>query len=821
MMGEGDPALSAKIKNNILDNPALEDWEKEKSAEYYLNKKIGLTSDVKTEDRVATSYLKSNPFNPFGKGQTTFTERIMGAIPKKGSVLDTILDYGGAPARVAVGMGVKGLGAVTGMDVSNAPEVSQMSQNIEKAGETARLAIPLAVGIGTSGAGLPLMAGASFAAGAAGQLTEDLTDYATDSQTKSPAGIAGSALLAGTVDTALDLLTVGSFKLAKAGLARKSFDTIVSDGIEKGIKPQYRGAMRNSPIALNEYKKKASDAVAEIITRKQNLEYFDDSGDLVSKGHAPTNLAEFAQAIDQSKKQIYDQYSALSAKATQAGAKIDLSTIAEKLLAYAEDPVKQLADKSKTSYARDMAVRLMKKGTLDPKQAEVLIAELNQGLAKSFADKSVKGISEVDGSIASALRESLDDIVMKSTGEQYQTLKNAYGALKTIEKDVGHRALIVARKNVKGLPELTDIFTGGDIVGGLLTANPAMVTKGMVGKGISMYYRFLNSPDANIMKMFSGAEKVLGNLPASVSDDVVRTAVKSNVSSPTVNPLDLPPSGAGMADDLSKKFPNLTPEEIASLTPEEKSLGAVGGSDSVEGVSKKGGASEFDSLVTPPSPAESFAETLTARADYGYDHSPTENGVPAFDLIQKVDGEQIIPKDMYTQWYGSRGDPADLESIAALKKIKGKPEASVTIYRAAPKEQWNYGDWITLSKKYAEQHAENNGFKVFSKQVKAKDLKWAMDDVNEFGYFPKDAKARLGQIRKDANNKIISQKPSTDELLGWKTTDKMVKQLQNDLLNLDLKIYDEGMTERYTGDLVEKFNETKSQLTDLWKKANQ
>lgn len=46
---------------------------------------------------------------------------------------------------------------------------------------------------------------------------------------------------------------------------------------------------------------------------------------------------------------------------------------------------------------------------------------------------------------------------------------------------------------------------------------------------------------------------------------------------------DLSPSGAGMADDLSKKFPNLTPEEIASLTPEEKSLGMVGGSDSVGG----------------------------------------------------------------------------------------------------------------------------------------------------------------------------------------------------------------------------------------------
>lgn len=158
--------------------------------------------------------------------------------------------------------------------------------------------------------------------------------------------------------------------------------------------------------------------------------------------------------------------------------------------------------------------------------------------------------------------------------------------------------------------------------------------------------------------------------------------------------------------------------------------------------------------------AEEFVKAKTTRPDYGYGHSPNEDGVPAFDLTAKVDGEQMIPEDMYTQWYGSRGTPTDLESIAVLKKLKGNPEASVTIYRAGPKESWNYGDWTTLSKKYAQEHATGNaGFKVFSKEVQAKDLKWAMDDVNEFGYFPESTKSQLTDLWKQAN-KLLPEKGS-------------------------------------------------------------
>lgn len=121
--------------------------------------------------------------------------------------------------------------------------------------------------------------------------------------------------------------------------------------------------------------------------------------------------------------------------------------------------------------------------------------------------------------------------------------------------------------------------------------------------------------------------------------------------------------------------------------------------------------------------------------DYAMSHRPSE-GPPAHNLIEKVDGEQMIPSDMYDRWYGSRGTEADKESIAALKRIKDNPDAEVTIYRASPTGTFNRGDWVSFSKKYAQEHAQGNGTKVVEKKVKASDVRWAMDDVNEFGYYP-------------------------------------------------------------------------------------
>lgn len=124
--------------------------------------------------------------------------------------------------------------------------------------------------------------------------------------------------------------------------------------------------------------------------------------------------------------------------------------------------------------------------------------------------------------------------------------------------------------------------------------------------------------------------------------------------------------------------------------------------------------------------------------DYRMSHRPDQCGA-GYDLTS----EGMMPKDFYEKpWqYANKNDPAARESFETLKQIRNKPEAEVTIYRASPKNEFNDGDWITLSPTYAERHKEHSStasvkLEVHSMKVKAKDIAWAGDDINEFGYFP-------------------------------------------------------------------------------------
>ena len=57
-----------------------------------------------------------------------------------------------------------------------------------------------------------------------------------------------------------------------------------------------------------------------------------------------------------------------------------------------------------------------------------------------------------------------------------------------------------------------------------------------------------------------------------------------------------------------------------------------------------------------------------------------------------------------------------------LKKILNNHNETVKIYRAAPVNELNSGDWVTTDKSYAQNVADNNGGKVYTFEVKAKDL---------------------------------------------------------------------------------------------------
>lgn len=152
--------------------------------------------------------------------------------------------------------------------------------------------------------------------------------------------------------------------------------------------------------------------------------------------------------------------------------------------------------------------------------------------------------------------------------------------------------------------------------------------------------------------------------------------------------------------------------------------------------------------LTRPSPDRN---PKPAKPDVSYrgPHQPSANyGAHAYDL------SEIVNPDIYDhpEWYFSMSEPYNRIAAFILRRIRGKPEAKVNIYRAVPADAGdtiNPGDWVTIVRSYAKLHGESilqryddqgnpigPGYKILKAQVKAKELMWPADSLVEFGWFP-------------------------------------------------------------------------------------
>ena len=103
---------------------------------------------------------------------------------------------------------------------------------------------------------------------------------------------------------------------------------------------------------------------------------------------------------------------------------------------------------------------------------------------------------------------------------------------------------------------------------------------------------------------------------------------------------------------------------------------------------------------------------------------------------------RTYPDDIYSpqaeRYYGHGDHALDAESFEIINKVRGKPDAEVTIYRAVPIEASDEilpGDWVTINKKYARQHGQGlEKYKILKAKVKAKQLRTDGNSPHEFGF---------------------------------------------------------------------------------------
>lgn len=287
--------------------------------------------------------------------------------------------------------------------------------------------------------------------------------------------------------------------------AQKAAPQSIINLFNKAVSPSSMGKASASQIEA--YNNKATSAISTIVENKNNLQFPDAQGNLI--GRTPQNINELSQAIDSTKKDLFKQYNDLQQKTGDAQATVDTSGIVKNLDSVINNKVIKIKDPSVINYATNLKQRLIGGGELTPQETQDLIASFNADLKAFYQNPSSQdvGISAVKDGVVKSLRNSLDDVISNTTGQDYQALKTKYGQLSAIEKDVANRVQAQARKNIKGLPDYSDIFSAGDIVKGVLTGNPGAILKGGAQIGMKNYIKYITNPDTSIKKMFNIAEK--------------------------------------------------------------------------------------------------------------------------------------------------------------------------------------------------------------------------------------------------------------------------------------------------------------------------
>lgn len=141
-----------------------------------------------------------------------------------------------------------------------------------------------------------------------------------------------------------------------------------------------------------------------------------------------------------------------------------------------------------------------------------------------------------------------------------------------------------------------------------------------------------------------------------------------------------------------------------------------------------------------------LAMSVPEESYRGAHTAPKRNeGSPLHDLTS---GELAYPGDIYSknaaQYYRTGDHRLDRDTIKLMHDYKNKPDATVVIYRAVPKNvpeniNINPGDWVTINPDYAKMHGESvlkGDYKIIKKEVKASDIFTDADSIHEFGYDP-------------------------------------------------------------------------------------
>lgn len=351
--------------------------------------------------------------------------------------------------------------------------------------------------------------------------------------------------------------------------ATTTIEQAVEKGMNKGASPSMAGIETLGQV--KKYTKKATEAVQDIIEKKNNIQLLDKNGELKSQGSLPETVHEFSQAVDQGKKQVFTEYDAMKKAAGEEGAFAETTSAAKELRKFGNNPVIVDNYPPLAAEALRRAEALEKRGAYSVDLAQEAIVNANAKLEGFYKNPSFEQATSaaIEQIVVNNLRNSLDTAIANEKGPGYQNLKNKYGAYKAIEKDVLRKALADAKNHKYGLFDFANILTASEAVTAIATFNPISAGKVGMMQAAKGYMKWRNSPNTAVSQMFKKVGKTMERTqkptapfvlePTGFQDEI---PYNPNLARPFGQPYDVPLSGGGLPVPYTGKGTAVVPTGV-------------------------------------------------------------------------------------------------------------------------------------------------------------------------------------------------------------------------------------------------------------------
>lgn len=291
-------------------------------------------------------------------------------------------------------------------------------------------------------------------------------------------------------ETAANPPTIAQRVAASVPIIKQFVDGPPEDLLTRAIKPGNKNQNWSTDI---------KKAIPEIKRAEQTL------------GRPIQNVDDALQATAQAKKAIWDRYRPRMASAEQAGVTLDGNQVANAMVRSIDartatqspglvESVRKVAD----TYRHDIPVA----------DAEEFLQSANRDLNTYYAKNKVgQYVAKGDPSIAStvaesdALRSALYQKLDQIYGSGSAKVKQQYGALSNVEKELLNRQNVAARQQPVSLSEqLSAARAYGKIGKGMLTGSPGSIIEGSEQLAAAKWLKERQTTDAMITRAFAAAK---------------------------------------------------------------------------------------------------------------------------------------------------------------------------------------------------------------------------------------------------------------------------------------------------------------------------